>query len=846
MRTLLLRSLRARAGRTLKTSLAVVLGVALIAGTLIFTDTINRTFDEIGETSYRGVAVVVTPALPPGTPDSDSDDDGRALPRTLAQRVADAPLVRDARGQIEGTALVFERDGRTRIGGQGPPSILLSTLPDGYGAISYTSGRPPTGGDEVAFDADTAEKAEARVGDTVHVQGEGPRRAMRLVGIVQLGDGSTSFGGATLTFAAPETAAELAGRSDDRYYSEILAIGQEGASDDEVAASVRAAVGDAGTVRTGQAQGDQQAQDIKDAIAFLPTMLLVFAGIATFVGSFLIFNTFSITMAQRQREFALLRALGADRRQVRVMVTGEALTVGIIGAVLGMAGGFVVAPGIRALLEGFGADMPSTATVFAGRTIVVSLVVGLLVTLVASWAPARRATRVAPIEALRDAAAPPGRGAVRRGPVVVGAIAGTLGAVAVLLAVVAGASTGVAGIGAGLLVLGAILVSPALVGPLAASLSRPLRSLFGLPGRLAGDNAARQPGRTAVTSGALMIGLALVVFATVFAAGLKDTLRGDIERVTGAPVVIQEADGGFSGLSRSLVDAVARVPGVDAAGGVGFGRVAVDGHGNAPVTVIDGRALEEGLARLEPVDGSDAAPGDPGDGRAHVTEGTADDLDLRSGSTVEVTGVNGERRTLTVVTLVEGTASAVTGIVLNERTAAELGIRDPYFVLVDGDRDAIARAVATDYPAAEVLSRDDWISDQVGQVDQLLGLVYALLALSIVVALFGIVNTLGLSIQERTRELGLLRAVGATRRQVRRMIALEAVITALLGALLGAVLGFVLAAAVGTTLDGFAVSVPIGQIVVLVVITTLLGVLASLRPARRAANVDVLVAIGEE
>ncbi|MGE4426566.1 MAG: ABC transporter permease, partial [Solirubrobacteraceae bacterium] len=355
MRTLLLRTLRAHVRRTVMTSLAVVLGVALISGTLIFTDTINRTFDEIGDTSYRGVAVAVTPAVPPGTPDAADDDDGRALPRDLEQKVAAAPHVRQARGQIDGTALVFEKDGRTRIGGQGPPSILLSTLPDGYGAINYTEGRAPRAGDEVAFDDATAEKADARVGDVVHIQGEGPRRRMRLVGIVQLGDGTASFGGATLTFTTLETAAELTGRTADRYYSEILALGEQGVGDEQVAQSVRDAVGDAGTVRTGEAQGDQQAQDIKDAIAFLPTMLLIFAGIATFVGSFLIFNTFSITMAQRQREFALLRALGANRRQVRTMVTGEALAVGVIGAVLGMVGGFLVAPGLRALIKSFGA-----------------------------------------------------------------------------------------------------------------------------------------------------------------------------------------------------------------------------------------------------------------------------------------------------------------------------------------------------------------------------------------------------------------------------------------------------------------------------------------------------------
>jgi len=843
MRALLLRSLRLRVGRTLRTSLAVVIGVALVAGTLVFTDTINRTFDELGEANYRGVAVAVTPTTPPGTPDAEGPDDERMLPRTLLRAVADAPHVRAAQGQIEGKAVVFERDGRTRIGGQGPPALLVSSLPDGFGASSYVEGRAPRAADEVAFDASTADKAGARIGDRVWVQGEGPRRAMRLVGIIRLGDGNLSVGGVTFTVATPATAAALAGRTPDAYYAQILALGEPGVDDEAVARSVRDAVGDAATVRTGDAQGRQQAKEIKDAISFLPTILLVFAGIATFVGSFLIFNTFSITMAQRQREFALLRALGADRRQVRRMVLGEALAVGLVGSLLGLVGGLLVAPAIRALMESFGIDMPSTDTVLAGRTVLVAFLVGVAVTLLSSWAPARRATRVLPVEALREAAAPPARGAVRRGPVLAGVVLAALGAGGVLAAVVAGASTAVAGLGAGLLVLGAILVTPALVGPLALAVGRPLRRAFGLPGRLAGDNAARQPGRTAVTAGALMIGLALVVFATVFAAGLRETLRGDLERVVAAPVVIQEADGGFNGLPRTLVRAVADVPGVRHAGGVTFGAVGIDGR-TTPVTAIDATALDSGLARLVRTDGG-RGTGDPGVGRAYLTDGTADDLGRGAGDRIDVIGTNGARRTLRVVGVVEETASAVTGVVVDERTAAGLGMRSPFFVLADGDRAAIARAIATDYPSAEALGRTAWIDDQVRQVNQILGLVYALLALSIVVALLGIVNTLNLSIQERVRELGLLRAVGATRRQVRRMIVLEALITALLGAALGAVLGFALAAAVGTTLDGFAVSVPVGQVVALVLAAALLGVLAAVRPARRAARVDVLQAIAD-
>ena len=848
MRVLLLRSLRERFRRTLLTSLAVVIGVALISGTLIFTDTISRSFDEIGEVSYRGVAVAVTPAVPPGTPTTDVGDDERGLARDVVERVRATPGVRDAFGQVRGRVTVFERDGRTSAGGQGPPTILLSALPPGVGGVTYREGRAPRGPGEVAFDEASAERAGVAVGDRVYVQGDGPRRALRLVGLAGLGEG-TSFGGATIAITTADIAASLLDREGDAYWFQVLAVSDPGTRDTEVAAAVRASVGDGANVRTGEDQGARQSQEIKDRISFLPTILLVFAGIATFVGAFLIFNTFTITMAQRQREFALLRALGASRGQVRAMVGTEALAVGLVGAGLGIAAGFLVAPGIRAMIGAFGADLPSTATVFSGRTVLVGMLVGLGVTAVAAVLPARRATRVAPVEALREAAAPPGRGRVPRGPVLAGVGIGVVGVVLLGLALVGtvedDTGTGFAGGGAGLLFLAAALISPVLVGPLARLLGRPLQRLFGLPGRLAQDNASRQPGRTAVTSSALMIGLALVVFATVFAAGLRATLRGDIERVVAAPVVVQVADGSFSGLPTSVTGAIRRAPGVEAAGAVGFGRIAVAGR-RVSLTVFDPEALDAGLARLRRTDGGAGPVRDPGPGRAYVTDTVAGEIGARAGATIEGRGTNGELRTLRVVGIVEGSASAVSGVVVGSDTARTLGTTQPFFVVARGDRAAIARALERDYPATETLTRDDWITDQTGQVNQLLGLVYALLGLSVVVALFGIVNTLNLSIQERIRELGLLRAVGATRAQVRRMVLLEAAITALLGALLGAALGFVLAAAVGVTLDGFALSIPVGQIAGLVVLTGALGVVAAIRPSRRAARVEVLDAIAGE
>ncbi|MFA4929764.1 MAG: FtsX-like permease family protein [Patulibacter sp.] len=848
MLSVFLRTLRSHVRRTVMTSIAVVIGVALIAGTLIFSDTINKSFDQIGASSYSGVAAVVTPKQADGTPTDEAGVNVPTLPKALRDRVAAVDGVEDAAGQITGQAIVFKRDGKTRLGGQGPPSLLISVAPEGYGAVRYTEGRPPRADGEVSFDPATAEKAGVQVGDTVSIQGEGPRRPMTLVGLAQLGEGDTSFGGATVAFTTADQAAKLSGRTPERYYSEIMALSRSGVSDDELKQRIQAAIGDAGTVRTGQAQGAKQADDIKDAISFLPTMLLIFAGIATFVGAFLIFNTFSITVAQRQREFALLRALGASRRQVRLLVSGEALAVGLVGAVLGMLAGFVVAPGLRAMIKAFGADMPATATVFSGRTLLVSLLVGVVVTMLASFLPARRATKVAPVEALRDAAAPPGRGAIARRPIYVGVGFGVVGVIGLLLGalgVIDGdTGTALAGGGAALLFVAATLISPALVGPLSVVVGRPLERIFGLPGRLARDNAARQPGRTAVTSGALMIGLALVVFATVFAAGLRDTLRGDLEQVVTAPVVLQGSDGGLSALPRTVIADAARTNGTAAAGGISFGELRV-GRQTVPVTAPDAVLLNDDLVRVDRVD--DGQPvRDPGAGRVYLTDAVAGDLGLKAGDRFEALGANGHRGSLEVVGIVEGTAAAISGVVMTERTAAPFGIAQPFFVVVDGDRATVASALAEDYPAVDVLSKSGWIDNQTAQVNQLLGLIYALLALSIVVALFGIVNTLTLSIQERVRELGLLRAVGATRKQVRRMVLLEAVITALLGAVLGAVLGFVLAAGVVATLDGFTVSVPIGQIIGLVALAAALGVVAAIRPARRAAKLDVLKAISDE
>ncbi|WP_320669928.1 ABC transporter permease [Patulibacter defluvii] len=849
MRALLLRGLRAHLRRTLMTALAVVLGVALVAGTLVYTDTIGRSFDNLTEATNRGADVIVTPNSEEGVDSFGSDPP--QMPRSVLAKVRGADGVRDATGVVGSQQLVvFEKNGRDRLGSGFAPGVLSGDERGAawFGSTRYASGHAPRADGEIALDKAAAEKGGYALGDRVPVQLAGPQRRLTLVGTVEL-EGVGSFGGATVALTTQRTAAALAARTPGNYFSTVAVRRDEGVSVAQLERSVRAAVGGAATVRSAAAESSKQAQDIKDGLSFLPTILLVFAGIATFVGAFLIFNTFSITVAQRQREHALLRALGATRGQIRRQVLGESLAIGVLGSVVGVAAGLVVAPGLRSLMAAFEIDFPSTATVVAPRTVVVGLLVGILVTMVASFVPAARATRVPPVEALREAAAPPARGRVRRGGVIAGAVLAAIGTALLLLAV-AGTIDGdggsaAAGVGAGLLFVGTALLSPILVAPLATIVGGPMTRLFGLPGRLARDNAVRQPGRTAVTAAALMVGLALMVFATVFASGIRETLRGDLDAAVGAPLVVQSRDGGTSSLPPDLPAALRRQRDVQAAGAVGFVAAKAAGE-DLSLNVADRGVFDGGLLRLHVAGGRPVR--DPGPDEILLGKDDAKTLHATVGRTVTVVGANTRRLRLRVTGVIADGGFTMDGSWVAPETARRLADPRPAFVLVRGNAEpaALEKALADGYPGVEAQAKDDWITTQTKQVDQLLMLVYALLALSVIVAVFGIVNTLSLSIAERVREIGLLRAVGATQAQVRRMVTIEALITALLGAALGVVLGFVLATAVGATLDGFALTVPVGSVAILVVVAALAGVLAARPPARRAARTDVLVAIADE
>ncbi|HEY8582098.1 MAG TPA: ABC transporter permease, partial [Capillimicrobium sp.] len=506
MLALSLRGFGARKLRVALTVIAVSLGVGLIAGTYVLTDTINKSFDNIFATAYEGTDVAISPQ---DAVDTDDGEPATSLPASLLTRVEGQPAVEQAAGSIFSTAAAFDDDGE-RLGSQGPPTFIASVQPEPFEIFDVADGALPTQPGQTAILKGTAEQYDLAIGDTVQAVGDGPREPLEITGTLTVG-GSDSFGGSVILLTTLEEAQRLVGKEGE--FDEISVQAASGTTPeqlrDELKPVVREEMGASARVRTGQENADRQASDIQSDLSFVRTFLLVFAAIAVFVGAFIIFNTFSITVAQRMREFALLRTLGASKRQVMSAVLFEGLLIGLIGALVGLALGLVLAQGLKALFGLFGADIPADGTVVEPRTIIISVLVGVLVTLLSGVTPALRATRVPPVAALREGAVlPPGRG--RRFVTPGGALLTLLGVAALGGGLFAGAGIELVGLGALLVFLGIALLSPKLVPPLARLVGRPLEAMRGITGQLARENAIRQPGRTAVTASALMIGVTLV------------------------------------------------------------------------------------------------------------------------------------------------------------------------------------------------------------------------------------------------------------------------------------------------------------------------------------------------
>ncbi len=849
MTSVALRNLLARKARTLLTSLAVVLGVMMVSGTYILTDTIDQSFGNIFEQSNAGIDAVVS------AKETVETDDNQESPFSadILDRVQGVEGVEAADGGIFDTQVsILDKDGEP-IGGNGAPSFGASVVADRFDALSYPEGRKPAADDEVVIDKQTAGRAGYEVGDRVRVAGKEDATAYELVGVATLGD-VDSFGGASIALFTLDEIRRVTRKEGE--FDQISVAAAPGVSPEELTRRLDEALPASVEAQTGQEDTQAQKDDVGEFISILKTAMLIFSGVSLFVAAFLIFNTFSITVAQRTREFSMLRTIGASRRQLVRTVVFEAAAIGLLASVLGLLAGIGFAPAINALFHALEIDLPNEGSVVATRTIVLAFALGIGLTVLASLIPALRITRVPPVTGLREGAVLETPKSHRlRSALATGLTA--IGAVSMLLGVFGALSPGELwiGVGAAAVFFGVALLSPRLVGPMAALVGRPLERFRGVSGRLARENAVRNPGRTASTAAALMIGLALVSFVAIFASGLSSSITAAFDKTVKADLILTNTDG-FSDISAGVTGAVADVDGVEVASPTRFAQANTAGDEGGYLTLVDTDTVGS-VMTLDWEEGDDAVLAGLGKTDAVIDEKWGREKGLSVGDDFKAETSSGKTLSYTVRGTFVDRADFNGDYVASDVTAAAYGepnsLQQVLLSLEDGaDTGAVRKdidaLVADRYPTVEPKDKGEFGDFISGEVNQLLGVVYALLALAVIVSLFGIVNTLALSIHERTRELGLIRAVGMSRRQVRRIIRYEAVITALIGAVLGSVLGVLFALIMSRPLadEGFALSIPVGTLIFLLILAIVAGVIAAIGPARRASRLDVLDALAYE
>jgi putative ABC transport system permease protein len=837
--------------RLLLTALAIVLGVSFVSGTYVLTDTMKATFTDLFQNITKGTDVVVHTRETFGGDQGDIRD---PMPESLLKQIKGGDGVKGvdgvkvAEGSVNGFAQFVGKNGKPVTTGGAPTlGVSVSQAPELNSSTTLRSGQFPSGPDQVVVDARTASKQGFKVGDRVRILLQGPARTFTVSGIVGFGE-ADNLGGATLAGFELKTAQQVLNRPGK--FDEIDVVAQPGVGQSELRDRISAALPAKYEAVTGADQAKRSADDINQALSFFTTALLAFAGIALFVGAFLIFNTFSIIVAQRTRELALLRCLGASRRQVLGSVLLESGIVGLVASLAGLGLGVVLAIGLRALLNAFGIDLPTTSTRFELRTVIVSLLIGVVVTLVSSFLPALKATRVPPVAAMRDGAATrPARSIRRRS--ILGSMVTLIGVGLLMLGLFRDTGNRVANVGAGVAVifLGVAVLSPLIARPMASWIGWPFARVFRLPGNLARENAMRNPRRTASTAAALMIGVALVSFAGIFVASAKASFSGILDKSVVADYILTTRN--FQGFSPELAKRLAGVPEVQAVTAIRNGGWKLNGKGQT-LSGVDPAAYDE-LVRTETTSGSITALQSGG---VAVLDTVAKDHGWKVGSVIPMEFPRSGVQQESVKAIYKD--NSLNGSYMLSLADYQKGYSDQLDSLViakarPGADVAAARAavdrVAADFPNVRVQDQAQYKADTGKQLDQLLNLVRGLLFFAIVIALFGIVNTLALSVYERVRELGLLRAVGATRRQLRSMIRWEAVIIAVLGAVLGLVLGVFFGWAMSRALasQGFSeFAIPSGQLVLYVVLAALAGILAAILPGRRAARVDMLRAITTE
>lgn len=843
MRRVTLRGLMTRKLRLALTALAIVLGVTFVTGTLVLGDTLNRTFDNLVGNVYQHVDFEIRGKQTlsgVGNQGFDSTVSRHSVPQAVAGRVQRLPGVQFAYGSVSGYAQLIGHNGKA-IGSAGSASGFSFDPNPQLSALRLARGTAPATAGQVVIDENTATKHHFAIGDHVRILLPDGTRTFTISGIVTFGSAS-SLAGATLTAFDLPTAQRLFNSVGS--YATINVLAKPGADKVAVQREIAHALPRGIEVVSGQAVANELDKTIHSDLSFLSTALLIFAFISLLVGSFTIFNTFSITVGQRTRELALLRVVGAGRRQLFGSVLSEAALTGLVASLIGLGLGVVAALGLKALLGAFGLTLPSAPLVFEARTPIVALIVGIGVTTISAIVPARRAIRIPPVAALVDLDIDRTE-AMRLRRLIPGIVVALLG----LLLVAGGvrrAQIGSVGLGALLVFIATVILVPVIAAPLASALGRPLGRMLGMSGRLGRANSARNPRRTAQTAGALMIGIALVSTIAVLGGSLSASAKQEVQSAMAADYIVTGGDT----INAGVTARVARLPGVAAATAVFTGQFDVRGSlQNLGAVTTSG--LEQ-TVKLNIVSGAGTAA--LSHGELLVDTQTAKDQHLHVGSLLPVAFAQTGHTTMRV-----GGVFKYNPLVGSYLTGAGYFLehfnRPPAdAVLVTtavGTRNFETRlkAVLSAYPNLKAKSRGQFVQDQQNSVNQLLGLIYVLLALAVVIALIGIVNTLMLSVFERTHEIGLLRAVGMQRGQVRWMVRSEAVIIALFGAVVGIVVGTGLGLAMASALRNngvTALSVPVTSIIAFLVLAALLGLGAASWPARRAAKLDVLQAIATQ
>ncbi|MDN3057824.1 ABC transporter permease [Streptomyces sp. SRF1] len=842
-----LRNVLAHKARLLMTVLAVMLGVAFVSGTLVFTNTISDAYQKSSEKGFEGVDVAISPD------DSDDDSANPGEPPRLSQQVLDkavkVPGAASAYGVVYGFTAVSDRDGD--LLGSGFSNVGGNYYPGADGKdprYTMTKGRAPKSAGEIALDYKSADSGDYQVGDTVRLSVDGPVRNEKIVGIFDTDDGNVAAGGSLALFDTP-TAQKLFAKPGQ--FDGINVKAAPGTSQDALKSAIDKVLPAQAKAKTGQKLADDQAEAIKQGMSSMQTAMLVFAGIALFVGIFIIVNTFTMLVAQRTRELALMRAVGATRRQVTRSVLIEATVVGAVAAVVGLAAGVGIGAGLRSLLNATGAIVPDGPLIVAPTTVLASLLVGVVVTVVSAWLPGRRAAKIPPVAAMNSVhATPTTRGLVVRNTI--GALLAAGGAAAVI----AGAGMGSDGkapmaFGAAVLVIGVFVLTPLLSRPLIAA-AAPLLRIFGMPGKLARQNAVRNPRRTAATASALMVGLTLITGMTVIAQSLQeginkmasDGLRTDF-------VVSMGGANGSRPLSPEVSQTLAKLPEVTAVSPQRPSSARVGGD-NGVLTGVDPKAIKD-LVNVDFTQGSFAGLGGT---KVVIDDKTADEHHWKLGSTIPVTYEDGTSGKLTVSGVYEGN-QMIQGVMADSATVTPhmSTVTDTQVMLkikggaTDANKDLLKKKLGEN-PAIKVQTKQD-ISDEIAQAFTLmLNMLYGLLAMAVIVAVLGVVNTLAMSVFERSKEIGMLRAIGLDQRGIKRMVRLESLVISLFGGVLGLGLGVFFGWAAGelvaTELPTYELVLSWDRLGLFLLMAAFVGVIAALWPARRASKLNMLSAIKAE